>query len=83
MVCNRWTIDIEFKIKEVKQEIKDRKKWVTVLRNQYSKTNDFYERQYYMDLIQVAWTIIRHNENILKEYNEMLKEVKKIFLGGK
>lgn len=69
---------IEEKIKEVKQEIKHRKKWKTALYNEYGKVRT--QREHRQDdiikLIDIANIIIRYNEVILEQYKLMLKEVK-------
>ena len=63
------------KIAEVKQEIRDRKKWRTALINEYGKARTFKEHreQNIITMLTQASIMIKHNEIILQEYQEMLK----------
>lgn len=71
---------LEKKIKEVEVEIKDNKKWITSLKNEYFKarTRENHQENNISNMIKIANIIIEHNEIILKEYKDMLKEINKI-----
>lgn len=71
---------IESKIKEVKEEIKARKKWKTALINEYGKVRTFkYNQQNeIIKMVDMANIMIEQNEKILEEYKIMLEKVKKV-----
>ena len=70
---NEWEF-LEDKIVETKKEIKARKQWQKALLNEYCKTNREETRVRYNQ----AYVMIKHYENILKEQEEMLKELKEV-----
>lgn len=63
---------------EVKQELKDRKKWLTALNKEYwlqrTQRNEYTKQSVY-EMIVVANTMIKHYEVILKEHEDMIKEL--------
>jgi len=71
---------IEKKLKEIKQEIRDRKKWRTALFNEYAKVRTFKDHQEknIMEMISYANIMIRCNEIIAHDYEDMLKELKDV-----
>ena len=71
---------LEERSKQIKQEIKERKEWRKLLEKEYNLQRTWkYNLQ---DSVRKQWSIankmIEHYENILKEHEEMIKELKEI-----
>lgn len=71
---------IENKIKEVKEEIKSRKQWKKAIEHEYGLQRTFKEHRQdeLIKLYDTANIMIKYNETILHQYEEMLKELERI-----
>ena len=69
---------LEERSNQIKEEIKGRKNWKKALIHEYGLVRSFKEgtRPRLIEMIKVADIMIRHYENILKEHEEMIKELK-------
>jgi DNA gyrase/topoisomerase IV subunit A len=76
---------LEKEIKNIKEEIKSNKKYRTALYREYglARTTIYNRQAEIIKLIDLTNISIRHYEKILNEYNEMLKEIKKLDKGVK
>lgn len=71
---------LEKKVKEVKQELKERKAWKSALCREYglARTVKEHRELEIIHLIDVAIIMIEHYEKILLEYEGMLCELKEM-----
>jgi len=69
---------LEEKIKEIKKENRERRKWINWCYNTYYNRVRLteIERKRLLENAEIGRIMIKHNLNILKEYEEMLKEAK-------
>lgn len=71
---------IEEMIKNTKKEIKERKQWQKALQHELNleRTYKYHQEDKIRRMIIISRVMIRHYENILKEQEAMLEEVKEI-----